>query len=421
MRLGAFDIDRSKLAFLDSGGMGRGAEVGVSGGSSGDLLRLIVAGKAKTRAELALITGLARSTVSQRVDALVQRGWLVEAGEGPSTGGRRPTVLEFNRDGGIVLVADVGATHSRLALADLAGTPLAETRGDMDVASGPHEVLDWVYGRFQALLGEVGRAESDVRGIGMGVPTPVEFATGRPVHPPIMPGWDNFGIPGWFRERLDVPVLVDNDVNILAMGEYWTNWREQESLLFIKVGTGIGCGIIAGRRIHRGAQGAAGDIGHVRVAGYEEIFCECGNPGCLESVASGRALARQLTALGVEAKDGRDVVGLVQSGNRDALRLVRDAGRIIGRVLSAAVNLLNPSIIVIGGDVAEADRHLLAGIREAVYGRSTPLATRALRIEKSVLGDRAGVIGAAIMISERLISPEVVDEALAADAGPGGR
>ncbi|MGH2635933.1 MAG: ROK family transcriptional regulator [Actinomycetota bacterium] len=396
-------------------------EAGISIGSSGDLLRLIVAGKATTRAELALVTGLARSTVSQRVDALVRRGWLVEAGEAPSTGGRRPTVLAFNRDGGIVLVADVGATHSRIAVADLAGTPLAEARGDMDVASGPHKALEWVHGRFLGLLAEVGRAESDVRGIGMGVPTPVEFATGRPVHPPIMPGWDDFGIPEWFRERLDAPVLVDNDVNIMAVGEHWSNWSDQESLLFIKVGTGIGCGIIAGRRIHRGAQGAAGDIGHIRVAGYEEILCECGNHGCLESVASGRALARQLTAHGIEAKDGRDVVGLVKSGNREALRLVRDAGRIIGRVLSAAVNLLNPSIIVIGGDVAEADQHLLAGIREAVYGRSTPLATRALKIEKSVLGDRAGIVGAAIMTGERLISPEVVDEALAADAGPGRR
>jgi predicted NBD/HSP70 family sugar kinase len=400
--------------------MARPPEAGVSIGSSGDLLRLIVAGKAKTRAELALITGLARSTVSQRVDALVQRGWLVEAGEAPSTGGRRPTVLAFNRDGGIILVADVGATHSRIAVADLAGTPLAESRGDMNVASGPHKVLEWVYDRFQALLAEVGRADSDVRGIGMGVPTPVEFATGRPVHPPIMPGWDNFGIPEWFSERLDVPVLVDNDVNIMAVGEHWSNWADQESLLFIKIGTGIGCGLIAGWRIHRGAQGAAGDIGHVRVAGYEEILCECGNHGCLESVASGRALARQLTALGTEARDGRDVVSLVKSGNRDALRLVRDAGRIIGRVLAAAVNLLNPAIIVIGGDVAEADQHLLAGIREAVYGRSTPLATRALKIEKSVLGDRAGMVGGAIMISERLISPEVVDGALAFDAGREG-
>src|SRR5918999_883901 len=393
----------------------------VSVASPGDLLRLIVAGQAKTRAELALITGLARSTVSQRVDALVEQGWLVEAGEAPSTGGRRPTVLAFNRGAGAVLVADVGATHSRIAIADLAGTPLAEASGDLDVAAGPHAVLEWIHERFRDLLAEVGREESDVRGIGIGVPTPVEFATGRPVHPPIMPGWDDFDIPGWFRERLDVPVLVDNDVNIMAVGEHWSHWRDEENLLFVKVGTGIGCGVIAGRRIHRGAQGAAGDVGHVRVVGYEEILCECGNPGCLESIASGRALARQLAALGIGAKNGRDVVRLVKAGNRDALRLVRDAGRLIGRVLSAAVNLLNPAIIVIGGDVAGADQHLLAGIREAVYGRSTPLATRALRIEKSVLGDRAGIIGAAIMISERLISPEVVDEALAADAGSGGR
>ena len=142
----------------------------------------------------------------------------------------------------------------------------------------------------------VGRDGDDVRGIGIGVPAPVAFSRGEPVAPPMMPGWDGFSIPGWFSRHYDAPVLVDNDVNIMALGEHWTHWRDCEHLLYVKIGTGIGCGIVSDRRIHRGAQGAAGDIGHVRLAGHDDVVCRCGNVGCLEAVAGGRALAARLTA-----------------------------------------------------------------------------------------------------------------------------
>ena len=150
---------------------------------------------------------------------------------------------------------------------------------------------------------------SEVRGVGVGVPGPVAFSRGEPVAPPIMPGWDGFSVPNWFGKHYEAPVLVDNDVNIMALGEHWTHWRDIEHLLYVKIGTGIGCGIVAGRRIHRGAQGAAGDIGHVRLAGHDEVVCRCGNIGCLEAVAGGRALASNLTALGLTADSSRDVVG----------------------------------------------------------------------------------------------------------------
>jgi predicted NBD/HSP70 family sugar kinase len=248
-----------------------------------------------------------------------------------------------------------------------------------------------------------------VRGVGLGVPGPVAFATGEPVNPPIMPGWDGFSIPGWFG-RYGAPVLVDNDVNIMAIGEHWCHWRDTEHLLFVKVGTGIGCGIVAGRVIHRGAQGAAGDIGHIRVAG-DDVMCRCGNVGCLEAVAGGQALAQRLTEQGFEASNSRDVVGLVRTGVPQAVRMVREAGRSIGQVLAGSVNFFNPGVIVMGGDLGEAHEHLLAGVREVIFERSPPLATRDLRIVSSSLGDRAGVVGAASMAIEHILAPNVVDRA----------
>jgi len=232
------------------------------------------------------------------------------------------------------------------------------------------------------------------------------------VAPPIMPGWDGFSIPRWFAAHYDAPVLVDNDVNIMALGEHWTHWRDIEHLLFVKVGTGIGCGIVADRHIHRGAQGAAGDIGHIRIAGHDDVICRCGNVGCLEAVAGGRALAVRLAESGLDARTSRDVVALVRSGEPLAIQLVRDAGRYLGEVLAGAVNFFNPGAIVIGGDIADAHQQLLAGVREVAIRRSLPMATRDLRMVPSQLGDRAGVVGAAIMVIEHILDPDAVDRAV---------
>jgi predicted NBD/HSP70 family sugar kinase len=388
----------------------------------GTLLQLIRDADGTTRADLSGLTGLARSTISQRLDQLRAQGLLRELGESDSTGGRPPMMLAFNEDAGVVLAADLGATHSRLAITNLGGTVLAEDSGDMAISAGPEVVLDWADERFHRLLRDVGHEDGDVRGIGIGVPGPVEHATGRPRNPPIMPGWDGYPIPERFADRYRVPVLVDNDVNIMALGEHWTNWREVDHLLFVKVATGIGCGIVVDGRIHRGAEGAAGDIGHIRVAaeGAEAITCSCGNVGCLEALAGGAAMARQLSDRGLEAADSRAVVELARAGESAAVQLVRDSGRLIGEVLAASVNLYNPSVIVIGGDVAQAHEQLLAGVREVVYQRSLPLATRHLRVVRSQLADRAGVIGAAVMVVERILSPAAIDAAIAS-APPGER
>jgi predicted NBD/HSP70 family sugar kinase len=232
------------------------------------------------------------------------------------------------------------------------------------------------------------------------------------VNPPLMPGWDGFSIPEWFGERYAAPVLVDNDVNVMAMGEQRTHFDECDHLLFVKVGTGIGCGIAADRRIRRGALGAAGDIGHVRVSGHDDVVCSCGNTGCLEAVAGGRALAARLAEAGRQAASSRDVVQLVRAGDTLAIRLVRDAGRCLGEVLASCVNLFNPGAIVIGGALGQAHEPLLAGVREVTIRRSLPLATRYLKIVPSRLGDRAGVVGAGMMVREHVLAPAAVERAL---------
>jgi len=387
----------------------------IASGTPGDLLRLIRSGEATTRAELALTTGLARSTIAQRIEILAASGWIESSGEAPSTGGRPATVLGFNKNSGTALVADLGVTHSRVAIANLGGEILAETTADIEIASGPEHVLAWVAEMFQQLLDETETPLATIAGIGIGLPGPVEFAEGRPVSPPIMPGWDGYDVRGHLTQGFHVPVLVDNDVNIMTLGECWVMEPTLDDFIFVKVGTGIGSGIILGGEIHRGAQGAAGDIGHIPVSNFD-VVCRCGNIGCVEAVAGGAALARDLAAKDKGTTDGRDVMELARRGDPEAGQAVREAGRLLGRVLAASVNLLNPAMIMIGGDLAEAGDQLLAGVREVVYQRSTALATNGLTITSSTMGDRSGIVGAAAMVIEHVLDPATIDAALAAEA-----
>lgn len=377
---------------------------------------LIRSGQARTRADLAAATGLTRATVSQRVEALIGAGLVYESGGGRSTGGRPPVMLEFNKSAGVLLAADLGATHCRLAVANLSGVPLVELAADLEISEGPDEVLGWVRERFVELLAGAGRGVEEVWGVGIGLPGPVDFARGRVVNPPVMPGWHDFPVSERLEEHFSgVPVLVENDANMMALGEQRVEWPNREHLMFIKVATGIGCGIVAGGSIHRGEQGAAGDIGHLRISGYDEAICLCGNASCVEAVASGWAMVRQLGAQGIGVRNSREVVRLVREGNPAATRLVRRSGELIGDVLAGAVSFFNPSVVVVGGDVADAEEHLFAGMRAAVYHRSLPLATRHLKIVPSALGDRAGVYGAATMVAEQILP------LVAAEAGTTGR
>jgi glucokinase len=381
---------------------------------AGDLFQLLRDGRARTRAELALTTGLARSTVASRIDALISSGLVGPAGEATSSGGRPPSRFAFKPAARAVLAVDVGATHVIIAVTDLGGTILAERRLAQDVAEGPEAVLGRIVAETTSLLTETGRAPGDLAGIGIGLPGPVEHATGMPVKPPIMPGWDGYDVVRYVQRSLPVPVLVDNDVNIMALGERTAHWPEHDNFLFIKVATGIGAGIISNGELQRGANGTAGDLGHVRVPRGDEVLCRCGNYGCLEALASGPAVAHSLAAQGLKAENGGDVLRLVAAGNLPAIQALRQAGRDVGDVLATVVNLLNPSVIVIGGSLGQAGEHLMAGVREVVYRRSLPLATTHLRIGLSMAGDQAAVLGASQMVTQHVLSPAVIEATLQA-------
>lgn len=387
--------------------IGRNSALGVSGAS--ELFQLLRDGNPRTRAELSTLTGLARSTIALRVDALMELGLVSSVGDALSTGGRPSTMFGLNPTARLVLAADLGATHATLAVTDLAGTSLGQTRERLDIAAGPESVLGWMVEAGRALLKSIEREQRDLIAIGIGLPGPVHHATGRPINPPIMPGWDRFDVPVWVQQHLEVPVLVDNDVNIMALGERALAWPTVEDLMFVKVATGIGSGVISGGMLQRGAQGIAGDIGHVQVSRGAGVPCHCGNRGCLEAIASGPAIAASLRAEGLEVQTGQDVIDLVRRGDLQAIQAIRQAGRDIGEVLSAAVSLVNPSVIAIGGSMAQAGEHLAAGVREVVYTRSMPLATENLTIVQSQAGANAAVIGASMLAIHHALSPHSID------------
>jgi len=379
------------------------------------IARIVRKAGAISRSELTRLTGLSRTAITARLDALEKAGLIESGGPGPSTGGRPPAVVRYASSRGLVAAIDLGATSVDVAVTSLNADPLAHVAEQIDVRDGPVKVL----GRASEMLGDLLNGDfgdAGLRGLGIGLPGPVEFSTGRPVSPPIMPGWDQFDVRGYFESRYHCPVFVDNDVNVMALGEGWSGAGSGVSdFLFVKLGSGIGCGIVNDWAVYRGANGSAGDIGHVAVGG-ERAPCHCGNLGCLEVIAGGQALSRSAEAL---ARSGSsdvlrqalqdngaltavDLGRAVSQGDRAALELVRAAGQAVGSVLAGVVNFYNPPLIIIGGGVANIGDLLLAAIRESVYHRSLPLATRDLVVTRSELGDRAGVVGAAAMVLSEL-------------------
>jgi predicted NBD/HSP70 family sugar kinase len=376
------------------------------GFGASELFQILRDGRPRTRSELSAATGFARSTITSRIDELIDTGFIAPVGDAASTGGRPSALVAFNPVARLVAAADIGATHATVALLDLAGSTLTKVTEEIQIAAGPEPVLERLVGTVNALLAELGREKGDVIAVGIGLPGPVEHSSGKPSQPPIMPGWNGFDVPRYIQRSYDVAVLVDNDVNIMALGERAVAWPESDNMIFLKVATGIGSGIISSGQLQRGADGSAGDVGHIAVARAAGIACRCGNIGCLEAIAGRPAIAAALRSEGVELERDGDVVALVQQGNLLAGQVVRQAGRDIGEVLNMCVSILNPSLIVIGGSMAEASEQLIAGMREVVYSRSTPLATQHLSIVQARTGADAGVIGAGIMAIDYVLAPE---------------
>jgi predicted NBD/HSP70 family sugar kinase len=374
-----------------------------------DLFQLLRDGEPRTRAELAKITGLARSTIANRVESLITQGFLAFVGDAVSTGGRPPSQFALNHNARLVLAADIGATHAHIGLTDLAGRTVAERKATIDVAQGPDSVLGFLVEVGQELLAESSRPAQDIIAVGIGLPGPVQHETGRPTTPPLMPGWDNFDVCGFVRETYDVPVLVDKDVNIMALGERAFAWRGAQHFIFVKIATGIGAGIVSGGVLQRGAQGIAGDIGHIQIPRGAGTPCHCGNMGCLEAIASGPAILADLQKRGLQVSTNADLQAAIVRGDREAIQAVRQAGRDIGEVLSGCVNIINPSVIAFGGSMSRAGEHLIAGVREVVYARSLPMATEHLAIVQSEAGENAALLGASMLAIDHALSPDHID------------
>lgn len=394
----------------------RGQEA-LTGAAQSEIFQILRDGKPRTRSELASLTGLARSTVAARVDALLRVKLISTVADAASTGGRPSRQFAFDGTHHAVLGVDIGASHVHIAVTDLHGTMLADVQEPLAVSEGPDRILGWVIEQGTRLF-EPFADRMTLCAVGVGLPGPVEHATGRPVDPPIMPGWDRYDVPGALSGEFGVPALVDNDVNVMALGEHHGFWPDVEDLLFVKVATGIGAGVIVGGRVHRGAQGIAGDLGHIWVPEAEGVECRCGSIGCLEAVAAGPAIAARLRARGHDVHTTADVTASVLRGDVDAVREVREAGRIIGRVLTTCVSLINPAVIALGGSIANAGDHLLAGAREVIYTRATPLAASNLQIVRSRGSSDAAVAGAAAMAIQHVLSVDSVEALLREDVFP---
>jgi predicted NBD/HSP70 family sugar kinase len=382
--------------------------------SAGELLQLFRSGKVSTRSELQRATGLARSTLTYRLDALLAGGYLIEDGSVTDLRRGRPsTRLRVNDHATTVLVADLGATHGRLAVSTAAGDVISETVIESSIAKGPETVLGMVTSELDAMLKQSGRSTESLRGVALGVPGPVNWPDGRIARSISMPGWDEYPVRDHLTSHYPVPAVVDNDANLLGLGEQRRIYPEAHLVLFVKVGTGIGASVIIDGELLRGSDSAEGDIGHAKIPGVEETCSSCGERGCLAAIASGRAMVRDLQRLGHLPATTRDVVSLVRQGNPDAVAIVTAAGRALGDVLSTAVSLLNPDVLVIGGDIAHAHERFVRGVRDTVLHRSQPLATAHLVIAPTVLGDRAGITGAVAMVADVIFGSAAVDAVVA--------
>ncbi|MDM0115635.1 ROK family protein [Variovorax sp. J22R133] len=354
--------------------------------------------------------GFSKSKANMLIAGLVEQGLLAESGLQASSGGRRPENLQLHEALGVLVGVDIGATSLDVAVLKPDLSVIAQHGEPADVRQGPGVVLARVRVLMRELLAQGGFAARDVMGIGIGVPGPVNFAIGQLVNPPLMPAWDSFSIRDYLREEYAAPVFVDNDVNLMALGELWRLRRSLSNFLVIKVGTGIGCGIVCHGEVYRGAAGSAGDVGHICVD-QEGPRCHCGNLGCVEAMAAGPAITR----MAVEAAnagesaalaeclrrkgriDAMDVGEASRAGDAAANGIIQRAGNLIGQMLASVVNFFNPSHVFIGGGITRIGPLFLAAVRQSVYQRSLALSTRHLEIQYTPLGTQGGVIGAGVL------------------------
>ncbi|WP_285728115.1 ROK family transcriptional regulator [Psychromicrobium xiongbiense] len=360
------------------------------------ILSLIASGSAVSRADLARSLNLAPSTITLRISELIEAGLVTESGSGEATGGRRPTLLSLVPEAGHILAADLGITQAWVGRLSMSGTLMESVQISPDLVQGPHDVLPKLAMAMRELSDPQG---TPLRGVGLSLPGPVDVGLGVVDSPAYMFGWHQFPVRDWMAEEFGVIASVENDANMMAVGEYALRQQDRpdtknrEDTLFVKADDTFGCGFILNGQLYRGATGTAGDIGHVQSPSAGNLLCACGKRGCLETVVGGRAIVAQLRESGVEVDTVEDVVNLALSGDARTLARLQAVGKILGESLSTVVNFINPSLVVIGGSLSQVDA-FVAAIRAQVYVGCHPLATKNLLIEASQAGSLAGLLGA---------------------------
>ncbi|TCP53606.1 putative NBD/HSP70 family sugar kinase [Tamaricihabitans halophyticus] len=372
--------------------------------SPGHILAVLRADGPLTRQELQARVGLSRATMVDRLDTLDRLGWLRRTGHQESSGGRRAELLGVDDTGRTALVIDLGQSHATLAVVDLCGTVFLRSEQPVAARSGPHRTLPELVEQGQELLERAGRANS-LCAVGLGVPGQVDGSRGCTVAPPTMPEWTGVPLRAPFEEAFGVPVVLENDANALAFGDYFALGRPAAALVGVKIGTGIGAGVVTYGRTHRGESGGAGEIGHMRIEGNEQP-CTCGRRGCVFAVASGYALARRLRSTG--ARSVGDVARLVRAGQRDAVRATADAGKLVGTVLATVVTIVNPRYLRVGGAIGVLPP-FLDRLTETVTANAHASALKKLRIEPSALGENATLTGLAGLVADEMLAPATID------------
>ena len=371
------------------------------------IARMIANGGEVSRREIVASTGLARSTVDGHLQVLLRAGLIEDAGIGGTAQRGRPAqVFKINPDRGVVLVADMGVDRTRLAITDMGKTVLSQRTLDVHVDRGPEVVTEMMATSFEEMMAELDISPDRALAISVGIPGPVDSHKGIVVRPPLMPGWDGFEACTFMAGRFSCDAIVDNDVNLRALGEARALSDTNLPLLLVSVDVGVGAGFVSesGLLLH-GADGAAADIGHMRVSDSSEALCACGNRGCLSAVASVGAMATSVSkALGVQVSS-RELVDRLVRGDATTVSIVREIAAMLGRAIADLVNFCNPARIVVEGEVAACTDDVLAQIRSVVYQQAQPLSTRNLQIMHSELREEAGLIGGMISGIEQVLSP----------------
>lgn len=365
-----------------------------------------------SRAEIARLTGLSRTTVSSIVTDLIEAGLVGEQEEATGVahgdhGGRPPVPLSLNKSAGAVLGVDFGHTHLRVAVADLSHDILAEAGRELDVDHSAEEGLDAAAELVVQVLREAGVDRDRVLGVGMGLPGPINASTGTVGSSAILPGWVGVDAAAEMTQRLGLAVQVENDANLGALGEFvWGSGKGHSELIYIKLSSGVGAGLLLSGRLYRGAGGTAGEIGHTP-AQHGEAICRCGTRGCLETVASARSIAELLGASRGEDVTSKRLLELSAEGDAAALRLIGEAGREIGIAVAGLCNLINPGLVIVGGEMSAAGEAITKPIEESIGRWAISSAAEQVSVVSGVLGERAELLGALALVlhaSDRFVA-----------------